>query len=162
MSLQIELSNGERAMAEIKKIDEEFDVALIKIVKNEGLGVNGNGKETPFFLLDDEYIPEYDESTFFCGFQMTGGYENPTQYPFSINRAVVSAIPLVAVAGGRYEHIQLNSINLGGNSGAPLFIEGSNTVIGMINGNMNWLTNIPLCIAYATSLKLIKEKTDIL
>jgi V8-like Glu-specific endopeptidase len=170
ISLQVELANGERVMAEIKKIDEDLDVALLKIAKNdlekleknEGTknGVAKNG--TPFFLLNDTYTPEYDESTFFCGFQMTGGYDNPTQYPFSINRAVVSAVPDVVVAGDRHEHIQLNSINLGGKSGAPLFIEGSNTVIGIINGNMNWSGGIPLCIAYATSLQLIKDRTDIL
>ncbi len=161
MTLQIELSNGNRVIAEIKKIDEHLDVAILQIIKAdfEKSEITKNG--TPFFLLDDKYTPEYDESTFFCGFQMTGGYDNPTQYPFSVNRAVVSAMPLTAVAGGVHEHIQLNSINLGGNSGAPLFVEGSNTVIGIINGNMNWDKNIPLCIAYATSLKLIKEKLGI-
>jgi len=173
MSLQVELANGQRAMAEIVKINEDFDVALLKITKtdfekikkidkNEVTKNSSPENGTPFFILDDTYTPEYDESTFFCGFQMTGGYDNPTQYPFSINRAVVSAVPEVVVAGDRHEHIQLNSINLGGNSGAPLFIEGSNTVIGIINGNMNWSGGIPLCIAYATSLQLIKERADIL
>ena len=187
MSLQVELMDGKRMMAEIIKFDEGVDVALLKIVNNTNmesktiLNTDGNfGKlsETkfPFFELDVTYTPEYDESTFFCGFQMTGGYSNPTDYPFSINRAVVSAFPEIEVAGKRHQHIQLNSINLGGNSGAPLFVEGSNVVIGIINGNMNWNINnliigseskqitqvVPLCIAYATSIKLIKEKTNIL
>ena len=161
MTLQVELPNGDRVMAEIRKIDEDLDVAVLQITKNDFEKNDTTKNGTPFFLLDDKYTPEYDESTFFCGFQMTGGYDNPTQYPFSVNRAVVSAMTETTVAGGNHEHIQLNSINLGGNSGAPLFVEGSNTVIGIINGNLNWDKNIPLCIAYATSLKLIKEKLEI-
>lgn len=154
ISIQVELSDKTRVMAEIVKLNEFYDVILLKLKDYKN--------KTPYFELDTLRVPEYDESTFFCGFQMTGGYDNPTQYPFSINRAVASAYPEVEVGGGRYEHIQLNSINLGGNSGAPLFIEGSNTVIGMINGNMNWNGNVPLCIAYATPIKLIKDKADIL
>ena len=193
INIQIELSDGTRKMAELIKFSEALDVAMLKIVKT-----NPEEKiEMPFFEIDSTYMLEYDESTFFCGFQLTGGYTNPTQYPFSINRAVASAFPEVQVAGERYQHIQLNSINLGGNSGAPLFVEGSNTVIGIINGNMNWGGNnlvvvnnnqninsnnsvegagappvpptlsqgsliVPLCIAYATPIKLIKEKTELL
>lgn len=189
INIQVEFMDGRRKIADIVSFNHIYDVAMLKITSAEM--ATGFVGEIPFFEIDADYMPEYDESTFFCGFQLTGGYSNPTEYPFSINRAVVSAFPEVLVAGDRYEHIQLNSINLGGNSGAPLFVEGSNKVIGIINGNMNWGGNnlvvvndarlpgaqgapgnpptlsqgslqVPLCIAYATSLKSIKDKTNIL
>ena len=207
ISIQVELPDGSREMADLVKWNQEVDVARLKIRRKI---------ETPFFSTAVDFSLDYDESAFFCGFQLTGGYTNPTQYPFSTNRAVVSAFPEVQVAGGMYKHIQLNSINLGGNSGAPLFQEGGNVVVGIINGNMNWGGNnfaivnnvvnnpgapvnapagipasapagpnveargdaetdsqttinlspgsirVPLCIAYATPIMLINEKTDIL
>ncbi|MEI6553303.1 MAG: serine protease [bacterium] len=192
MNIQAQLPDGSLEAIDLQKFDEDLDVALLKIRREI---------ETPFFSTTIDYYPEYDESTFFCGFQLTGGYTDPMQYPFSTNRAVVSAFSEVQVAGGKYTHIQLNSINLGGNSGAPLFQEGGNVVIGIINGNMNWGGNnfaivdnivnniasdtdgnntvgldnqnstlnlsqrsirVPLCIAYATPITLIREKTDIL
>ena len=185
VNIEIEFIDGTRNRAEVVSFNHFYDVAMLKIYQLD------SSTEIPFFDIDTEYTPQYDESTFFCGFQLTGGYTNPTQYPFSINRAVVSAFPEVIVAGDRYQHIQLNSINLGGNSGAPLFVEGENKVIGIVNGNMNWGGNnlvvvnnenmpgaqnipgnpptlqqatlqVPLCIAYVTSLKLIKEKANIL
>ncbi|MEI6042556.1 MAG: serine protease [bacterium] len=132
MRIEVELHDGVRKIATLTKFNETYDVCLLKIEQTD------SGNNFPFFELDTSYMPEYDESTFFCGFQMTGGYNDPTMYPFSTNRAVVSAFPNIEVAGDKYNHIQLNSINLGGNSGAPLFTEGSNTVIGIINGNMSW------------------------
>ncbi len=201
VNIQVELMDGSRKIANLVKFNHIYDVASLKIAEENsgGGGASGGsgsgagaGAENPFFELDTDYMPEYDESTFFCGFQLTGGYSDATQYPFSINRAVVSAFPEVVVAGDKYQHIQLNSINLGGNSGAPLFVEGSNKVIGIINGNMNWgkdnftimdkslmnknpdgtesgalrlaqeAVRVPLCIAYATPLNLIKSKTDFL
>jgi len=195
INIQIELMDGTRKIAELVKFNHIYDVCLLKITdtNTETTSVSEeSGGETPFFEIDMDYMPEYDESTFFCGFQLTGGYSDATQYPFSINRAVVSAFPEVVVAGDKYQHIQLNSINLGGNSGAPLFVEGSNKVIGIINGNMNWgkdnftvmdkslinknpdgtesgalrfaqeAVRVPLCIAYATPINLIKSKTDFL
>jgi S1-C subfamily serine protease len=181
INIEIEFMDGTRNRAAVVNFNQFYDVAMLKIDKLD------SSTEIPFFDIDTDYTPEYDESTFFCGFQLTGGYTNPTQYPFSINRAVVSAFPEVVVAGDRYQHIQLNSINLGGNSGAPLFVEGSNKVIGIVNGNMSWGGNnlvvvnngvqntpinppklqqaslqVPLCIAYVTSLKLVKEEANIL
>jgi hypothetical protein len=71
---------------------------------------------------------------------------------------------------------------LPGNSGTPLFSKKTGKVVGIVNGNMNWgrdnllifknsqdkaqgfeevSNRIPLSIAYATSLKILKEKTKI-
>lgn len=194
---EIEKKNVKRRQVSLIKFNEFYDVALLQVNKNmeeDARTVSGNSttpstSPTPFFEIDTEYESNYDESTFFCGYQMTGDNLPLDQYPFSVNRAVISAFPEVTVGGERYKHIQLNSINLNGNSGAPLFIEGSDKVIGMINGNMNWGGNnlvmvnrtvqdlqntpptpptlsqgtllVPLCIAYATPIKIIKEKTDI-
>lgn len=171
--IEVEFPDGTRKKANLKDFNELYDVASIKL--------EGDTK-TSFFKIDTEYLPQYDESAFFCGFQMAPGYLNPEQYPFATNRAVVSSFPAVVVGGDKYTHIQLNSINLGGNSGAPLFIEGGKKVIGIVNGNMNWggdnlafiniisgapnftqgPLRVPLSIAFATPAKLIKEKTTIL
>ncbi len=191
LNIQIELMDGTRKIVNIVKFNHVYDVCMLKITEANS-SVGESGEKNPFFEIDTDYMPEYDESSFFCGFQLTGGYSDATQYPFSINRAVVSAFPEVVVGGDKYQHIQLNSINLGGNSGAPLFVEGGNKVIGIINGNMNWgkdnftvmdksLMNknpdgtesgalrfaqeairVPLCIAYATPISLLKTKTDFL
>jgi len=170
-NIEVELPDGTKKQASIKDFNETFDIASVKLDSND---------KTLFFQIDTKYSTEYDESTFFCGFQMATGYSNHEQYPFATNRAVVSSFPETIVGGDKYSHVQLNSINLGGNSGAPLFTEGGKKVIGIVNGNMNWgndsvmindpKTNqpepkslrVPLSIAYATSLKTIKDETSIL
>lgn len=172
-SIEIEFLDGTRKKATLKKFNESYDVASLLI--------DGENK-FPNFDLDITYTPEYDTPVFFCGYQLASGYDNPEQYPFATNRAIISSFPDVIVAGDKYKHIQLNSINLGGNSGAPLFEEGGNKVVGIINGNMNWgsdnlafitmaqnqtnLTKgalrVPLSIAFSTPISLIKSETDIL
>lgn len=171
-SISVEMMNGTRKATNLIWFDENYDTALIQM-----LGV----VDVPFFELDFNYKPEYEDSIFFCGFPLAIGYPRPEEYPFAINKGYISTFPITTVAGGRYEHLQINSINLGGNSGAPLFLKDSNIVIGMINGNMNWgndnlasITSsnppevtsvslrVPLSIAYATSLKMISDNSVLL
>lgn len=171
-TIEVEFADGTRRNATLLNFHQLYDVAVLNLVDQ---------LKTPYFDLDFNYHPAYDEPVFFCGFQMATGYSNPELYPFATNSAEISSFPETIVGGDNYRHIQLNSINLGGNSGAPLFLTGKNKVIGIINGNMNWgadnvafvnnaagVNNIiqgslrtPLSIAFATSIRLIKEQTSL-
>ena len=169
-TLQVELSNGQIVNTDLIKFDEKFDIALLKTQSKSKVN---------FFELDTKSDLKYDNNLFFCGYQYSVGY-NPSKYPLAVNTATVSSFPEVIIGGEKYEHVQINSINLGGNSGAPIFKVGSNKVIGIVNGNMNWgadnlayINNInnqiyknslrvPLSIAYITPLKLLKSKTSII
>jgi len=169
-TLQVELSNGEKIDAELLDFDEKFDIALLKIKE---------GKNISFFKLDANYDLDYDDDVFFCGYQFAVGYE-VKNYPFTVNNGVVSTFPEMILGGAKYRHIQLNSINLGGNSGAPVFRQRSNEVIAIINANMSYGRNnvlykedktgqdmvgplqIPIGIAYATPLKILKSQALIL
>ncbi len=171
--IEVEFSNGIKRRAKLKAFDEFHDAVLLELEESF---------ETPFLKLSLDYLPEYDEAVFFCGFQLAAGYLNSKEYPFATNRGIVSSFPEVVVGGEKYVHIQLNSINLGGNSGAPLFLQGEKDVIGIVNGNMLWGNDnlafvnkiggvpafnqgsfrVPLSIAFVTPIKLIKEKTKLL
>lgn len=170
--LEIELSSGEKLQAELLDFSEKYDTALLKL---------SDEKKVNFFEINFDDGLDYDDSVFFCGYQLTAGY-TADEYPFAVNSGQVSSFPEILVGGDKYSHIQLNSINLGGNSGAPLFRKASNKVIGIINGNMNLGSDNfafindsggkinftkgsfrpPLSIAFATYLKTIREGTNLL
>jgi len=168
-TLRVELLDGQKVDAKLLDFDEKFDIALLKINKDKNIS---------FFKLDTNDDLDYDDNVFFCGYQYAAGYESKN-FPFTVNNGVVSTFPETIVGGEKYQHIQLNSINLGGNSGAPVFRQGSNEVIAIINGNMIWgrddilykdktgqnmvgSLRTPLGIAYATPLKILKSQTSIL
>jgi S1-C subfamily serine protease len=126
------------------------------------------------FETDFDFKFNYGDKVEFIGYPTAAGYP-PDKSPFAFNSGVVSSFPETKVAGGIYEHVQINAVNLGGNSGGPLFIEGSEKVVGIVNGNMNWGSDnvafvdpsnqirkgtfrAPLGIAYATPLQLLKSK----
>lgn len=169
-SIQVTLPNGTVRNANLKKIDADYDIALLQL--------SGSNIRIKYFDYDfsDPSKLDYDDNIFFCGYQYAVDYQ-PTNFPFTVNSGIISTFTVTIVAGAQHEHLQINSINLGGNSGAPLFRKSSNIAIGIINGNMNWgsdnvlqsnngivspsVFRIPLSIAYATSLNLINAKTDI-
>jgi S1-C subfamily serine protease len=165
-STEVEFSDGSRKTANLVSFDSKYDVAKLKITENI---------QTDFFEFDMKYQPILDDPIFFCGYQYAVGYD-ADKCPLAVNRGIISAIGQMEVGGDKYEHIQINSINLSGNSGSPLFLEESNNVIGMINGNMNWgadnfalfneakppglymaSNRVPLSIAYATSITIIRD-----
>lgn len=170
-TIEIEFFDGSKKDAKLLKFSEIYDVASVK--------VEGNPK-TYFLKMDTNSIPEYDKAVFFCGYQYSVGYQHDN-FPFATNRGVISSFPETVIGGDKYKHIQLNSINLGGNSGAPVFCESKNDVVAIVNGNMNWGSDnlaflqknqgtdkilggsfrVPLSIAYVTPLKIIKEMTEI-
>jgi hypothetical protein len=165
--IEVELSDGRKVGALLKSYDYYYDLAILRIPKSVG--------KLPFFEIERGKLDYYDE-ILFCGFQESHGYDS-LNTPFAVNSGIVSSFPETEVAGGKYENIQLNSINLGGNSGGPLFKKGGNKVCGIINGNYwrgrddfavfqgNNLVlgslKVPLNIAYATGFDLLSKKSKI-
>ena len=165
--IEVELPGGKKAGALLKSYDYYYDFAVLRIPKSVG--------KLPFFEIDCGKLDYYDK-ILFCGFQESHGY-NTLNSPFAVNSGIVSSFPETEVAGGKYENIQLNSINLGGNSGAPLFKESSNKVFGIVNGHY-WRgrddlavfqggelvpgsLKVPLNIAYATGFDLLSKKSKV-
>lgn len=168
---KIEVENycGIKEELKLEKFDEKYDIVLLKLHSQRSL------KDIKYCKLDFKATLKQGDLVFFGGFPVCVPYNN-TETPFAINTGMISCFPETTITGERYEHIQINSINLGGNSGAPLFKRNSNSVIGIINGNMNWGSDVvlmqdnsgrqfveslrvPLSIAYATSIKFLKQKT---
>ena len=153
--------------ATLDKFEEKYDIAV--------LDVDIGKQRVNICNLNWDPKINYGDYVFFGGFPTHHEYD-PDKAPFTAHEGMVSSFNETTVGGNKYEHIQINSINLGGNSGAPLFKKGRSKVIGIVNGNMlrgntnvlfqNPETNqtirgpllIPLSIAYATSLKLLKDK----
>jgi S1-C subfamily serine protease len=168
--IEIVLPDKSKLLAKLNRFDERYDVAV--------LDVNPAGKKVEICTLDTQTKLKHGDYVYFGGFPAHHDYLAGTS-PFAAHEGMVSSFVETMIGGNKYQHIQINSINLGGNSGAPLFKRNGEKVIGIINGNMNWgndnvmfgdaETNkasiaslrIPLSIAYATSLKFIKENTDI-
>lgn len=163
--IEIELPDGRKEQCSLKIFDEIHDIAI--------LSVNDSKSKHKFFKLDYNSSISYGDEVMFCGFPTAVGYR-ADQTPFALTAGVVSTFVETQVGGDNYEHIQINGVNLEGNSGAPLFKKYSNKAIGIINGNMNRgndnlaaygennnLTRvsfrIPLGITYATSVKLLRE-----
>lgn len=173
-SVFIELEDGSRVTAELEDFSEFYDFAILKVsIENKSVNV---------CKLNMKSIPTYGDLVSFGGYPSQFGYNHDTA-PFAYTEGIVSSFPTTTIGGENYEHIKINAINLSGNSGAPLFLNDNKSVIGFINGNMNWgrddllvsqvnssgQTNlltvsmrVPLSIAYATSLKLIRDKTNLI
>ncbi len=162
---EVEFTDGSRSKAELKNFDEKHDVALFK--------VSAESSKIKVCKINWCFSLNYGDRVFFGGFPTHPDYQLD-KAPLAVHEGVVSSFVETTVGGDKYQHIQINSINLGGNSGAPLFRGRSATVVGIINGNMNWgrddivvqnqagtyvkeSLRTPLSIAYATSMKLLKE-----
>jgi len=115
----------------LEKFDEKYDIVLLKLNSQK------SPKKIKYCKLDFKTTLKQGDSMFFGGFPTCFCY-GVTETPFAINTGMISSFPETIVGGERYEHIQINSINLGGNSGAPLFRKNRSSVVGIINGNMNW------------------------
>lgn len=169
--VEVELANGSKEAVDLQRFDEKYDIALLKLRNREVV------KKVKYCNLDLKTILKQGDLVFFGGFPICFPYKD-TETPFAINTGMVSSLPETIVGGEKYQHVQINSINLGGNSGAPLFRKNRDKVVGIINGNMNFGADNfafidnqgktvkgsfrpPLSIAYATPLALLKEKSTI-
>ncbi len=175
--VKIEVEIGEsRYIATLTDFDERYDIASLSIdSQNTRINIsklNLNPKIT------------HGSQLFFAGFPTHHDYTLDTA-PLAVHQGILSAFVNTTIGGDKYFHLQINSINLGGNSGAPLFSKKGRRVIGIINGNMNWGRDdiasivpnpmvgnaalnfnsisfrVPLSIAYATTLETIKKETSI-
>jgi S1-C subfamily serine protease len=176
--VQIETPVGKRLLATLSDFNEEFDIVLLRIEKDDS-------NKDFVCKIDDKLQLAIGERIAFGGFPLHHDYQVDNT-PFSLHEGIIASLINTTIGGGRYDHYQINSINLGGNSGAPLFKKGSKKVIGIINGNMNFGNDnfifrnlqqqqqgqnipiivgpfrVPLSIAYATPLSLIKQNTTLL
>ncbi len=165
----IELHNGTIKEVFLKHIDTKYDIVVLRLT--------GGNTFQYFFQINTVNDLNYGDNMQFCGYQ-TAPYIDPIHWPFTYNTGKISAFPNTYIEGERYSHIQINSINLGGNSGAPLFRRMEKYPIGIINGNQNWGNDnmafvqkdgsilkdsfrVPLSVAYATSFELLTLKSSI-
>lgn len=164
--IEVELFNGSKIEMEIKDFDEKYDIAL--------LSTKIPSKYKSFKLNFGSKI-NYGDEVLFAGFPNAVGYRGD-QTPFAVTVGMVSTFVETQIGGDKYPHIQINGVNLPGNSGGPLFLKGSNEVVGLINGNQIMgihgdfkglddkptnLFTVPLGITYATSLSVLKKNTKI-
>ena len=166
-SIKAEYYDGMVRNLKLGIIDEFYDIAQLIPIRATN--------STQFLSINSNYIFDYCDSVFFCGYQLMNGY-SADKSPLAINYGIVSTFGNIEVAGGKYKMIQINSITLGGNSGGPVFITGNEEVVAILNGNMNWgrddlvvsdsdgnnqtsSLRTPLSIGYITSFKLLKDKS---
>lgn len=151
VKIEIEKPDGGITTANLVTYDYFYDLAIVQIVKGD--------EAMPFFEIETDEFLDYADEVNFCGYPECEGY-NTLNSPFAVNTGVVSAFPEVEIAGGKYKNIQLNSICIGGNSGAPLFKNGNLKVHGVVNG-YQWKgkDRVPINISFATGFDLLKLKS---
>ncbi len=169
--IEVELPDSSKEELKLVSFDEKYDIAVLKLENKEKIRDIDNIK------FDFKKQLKQGDHVFFGGFPISYPYK-AEESPFAINTGMVSSFPNTIIGGDFYEHAQINSVNLGGNSGAPLFIKNKNKVIGIINGNMNWGSDfvvfknksgkeevgplrVPLSIAYATPVSLLKKESKV-
>lgn len=170
IKVEVELADGTKAPATLKYFNEKYDIALFE-VELAGRKIKTCKLEWKPRLNRGDYV-------FFGGFPLHHDYPLD-QTPLAVQEGVISSFVETIIGGEKYKHLQINSINLGGNSGAPLFKKWGRKVIGIVNGNMNFGNDnvmiknpadnqatpqslrVPLSIAYATSIDILKENTKI-
>jgi S1-C subfamily serine protease len=174
--IKIEIATEDRQIlgeAELDGYDIEHDAVILALK---------TVKSSVVVSYDSSANLKLGEKVAFCGYPKVSQSEDPLTYSFMLNEGIISGFPSNNVGGfPQYEHIQVNAMSIGGFSGSPLFLEETGTIVGLINGNSNigikaaivmpetnllknQIVNVPLGIAYATSLatitKLIKPYTD--
>lgn len=160
--VSLELADGRKVGADIDLVSYEYDFG--KLTSHEaGLPIP---KQEEGVILGEDVC--------FWGFPVVAHIEN-AKTPFTVNAGFVSTIAETIVASHQKRNfIQVNAINLEGNSGGPLVHLETGKLVGMINGNMNRgrddlaaiavdpngqpalgsiSLRIPLGIAYATPIK---------
>lgn len=170
-AIRVYLHNGVRVNATLEGFVEEYDVALLSVTVGE------NSIEVSNLSTDTE--SRRGDRVFFGGFPEHFSYAADAS-PFAVHEGMISSIVRTQIGGGMHDYLQIDGINLGGNSGAPLLNSRATKVIGIINGNYNWGSDhvlvqppgtttpiiesfrVPLSIAYATQLKTVKDNTTLL
>ena len=163
---EVKLSNGARHPVGLQKFDAERDIAVFKLIER-------NRSDFCVCDMDWNYSFNFGDRVFFGGFPPHPGYQ-ADKYPFAVNRGIVSSFVETSVEGGKYEHLLINAVSLGGMSGGPL-IRRDNVVAGMVNQVMQRARNdvmvkdpagpgciqgsldIPLNFSYATPFKILKN-----
>lgn len=168
LKIEVELPDGSKVDSQLDSYDYCHDLAVIKI--------KSDNNKLSYFELDFEGF-DYFDSVNFTGYPMCLGY-NALNSPFAINSGSVSAFPDAEIAGAKYPMIQLTSICIGGNSGAPLFKNGKKKASGLVNGYEFRYRNdlavfkngvyanttnfsVPINISYATGFDFLIQKSEV-
>lgn len=164
---EIEDSEGKILPAILHSFNEKYDFAVFEIATEVSAD--------KICDMDTLIRLNYGDRVYFGGYPTQADYQ-AKDFPFALHEGLVSSFVNAAIGGDKYEHLQIHSINLGGNSGAPLFKADSDKVVGIINGNMNFgndnvllqdlstqstiigSVRIPIPVAYATPLSLLKKE----
>src|SRR3989338_1683529 len=147
-SVIIEFPDKTTASLKLKKHNHKFDIVLLK------LSDENFGKDIKYFDLDFNAEINYDDHVFFAGFPISPPYDN-RETPFAINTGIVSSFPNTEVVGERYQHIQINrNMNWGADNVAYV-------VDDKTGRTQKGSLRTPLSIAYATSLRMVYELTDL-
>jgi len=123
---------GETTFSEAKlsNFDIEHDCSTFEFV-------SAGNKKTELKIYSGEELKEGEEVAF-AGFPTVVPQYKLIETPFTVNEGIISSFPEIIVGGlKKYKFIQVNAVNLGGNSGAPLFLKKSGEIIGIIAGNQN-------------------------
>lgn len=153
--IKVELPDGRKIAVKLDSYDYFYDIAVLKVPKKYS--------PLPSFEFEPKDNLDYNDEILYPGYPTCLGYNSSTS-PFAINSGNVSSFPNIEIAGGKYEMIQLSSICIGGNSGAPIFKEGSNKPIAILNG-YEWREcnkiRIPINISYATGFNILSKRSRI-
>lgn len=170
--VKIELFDGTIIQGTNANFDYLSDVAWVSVPPSDDYELLEVGNSTELVL--GKYVA-------FCGFPDTP-YIETVKWPFSVNAGFVSTVANTYVtAYEKMDYIQINAVNLNGNSGGPLLSQDTGMLIGLINGNMNHGSDnvaflipqggvhqlqaasfrIPLPVAYATPIDLVISKLPI-
>jgi hypothetical protein len=123
---------GESSFSELKlkNLDIDYDCSVFEFGNehNKKIGLE----------LDPKRSLEEGEEVVFAGYPTVVPQYKLLETPFTVNEGIISSFPEIIVGGlKKYKFIQVNAVNLGGNSGAPLFMKRTGKVIGIIAGNQN-------------------------
>lgn len=119
--------NGNEHACEIVHCDTALDVALLK-----------TSLTVPHLspAVNDDISPGMDLVYYGYPYTIQTG---PKEWPFSVFRAIVSAVTPVAIGGTeRRAFAVLHGLAIGGMSGGPVFDAQTGVLCGMINGQMLW------------------------
>jgi len=123
---------GETDFSEMKlnDFDINYDCSVFEFV-------SASNKKTGLKIYTGKELKEGEEVVF-AGFPTVVPQYKFVETPFTVNEGIISSFPEIIVGGlKKYKFIQVSAVNLGGDSGAPLFLKKSGEVIGIIAGNQS-------------------------
>jgi S1-C subfamily serine protease len=154
--VKIQMSDGNFYLLELIDADLKYDCSFFKFK-------TGKSKVIFSLELDDKIELTEGIEVAFAGFPTEVPQYKQMDTPFAVNEGIIASFPDLKVGGlEKHTFVQVNAVNLGGNSGAPLFLKNSGKVIGITTGNQNKRFNIVEVDESGKMLNIIeKQKADV-